>query len=124
MMVMVPGEGREDALEGKRVLVWTCETCARICGVGGREKAERTAEDLRSRGFDVVGVASTSASCLMPKAIRLSEGSPERDVVLALCCSIGAECARKATGKEVVNPVETLGAGYLDEGGVPRLSDI
>ena len=102
--------------------MWTCNTCARLCGVGGKERAERAAAELRERGYDVVGTASTSAACLMSNARRLSEESPERDAVLALCCSIGAECAGRATGKEVSNPVRTLGCGYLDEDGEPRLT--
>ena len=104
------------------MLVWTCNTCARFCGVGGKDRAEQVSYELRERGYDVVGTASTSAACFMSKARKLSEESPERDVVLALCCDIGADCARKATGARVVNPVRTLGVGYLDDDGVPRLS--
>ena len=65
-----------------------------------------------------------SAACFMSKVNgRLAE-APEHDVVLTLCCSLGSECVRMASGKEVVNPVRTLGVGYLDEDGVPRLMGV
>ncbi|MBO4569360.1 MAG: hypothetical protein J5674_05350 [Candidatus Methanomethylophilaceae archaeon] len=124
MMVMAPGEGYGDiqeGLRGKRVFVWTCNTCARLCGVGGREKAEEAVRLLESGGVEVAGSAAVPAACFMSNARDRLGGSEGFDVVLALCCDIGAGCAREASGKPVVNPVETLGVGFLGEDGVPRL---
>ncbi len=124
MMVMVPGEGYgsiPDGLRGKRVLIWTCTTCARLCGVGGKEKAEETAALLTSENIDVTGTEAVSAACFMSKALQRLEGRDDYDVVLALCCDLGAGCAAKASGRPGVNPVDTLGVGYLDEDGIPRL---
>ena len=101
------------------MLVWTCNTCARFCGVGGKEAAEAVAKGLSEKGFDVAGPVSVSASCLMSKVGQAFD--PDCDAVLALCCDVGAGCVKAVSGKHVVNPVRTLGVGYLDGDGVPRL---
>ncbi len=112
-------------LEGQRTLVWTCDTCARFCNdVGGRESAERLAERLTSDGVDVAGVTSSSACCMMSKAIHMADRDRGYDVVLALCCDMGARNAAEATGKPVVNPIVTFGSGYLGRDSEPRLASV
>ena len=95
MMVMRRSCGYPELLEslkGKRVLVWTCNTCARLCN-----------------GIKIV-----------PHAESLEEGA---DVILALTCDVGSELASEVFGLEAVNPVDTVGPGYLDRNGVPVLRD-
>ena len=115
----------EDSLKGRKVFIWTCNTCARLCnGMGGEDSAGRLAEELRGKGIDVVGIGSTSASCL--KAKVAAKGCPEIsscDVILSLTCDIGSACARSVFSKDVINPFRTLGTGYLDEDGTPHLKD-
>ena len=115
-----------ERLRGHRVLVWTCNTCARLCnGIGGDEAAGRLAERLREDGIEVTGVISTSASCIASKVDRkYDEGIiGGADVVLSLTCDVGSSCAGTVFGKPVVNPIETLGTGYMDLNGVPLLAD-
>lgn len=124
MMAMVRDRGYDDLLpmlRGRRVLLWTCDTCARLCGVGGREAAEALASRLSSDGVEVTGVASSGACCLMGRSRAMAEGRRGHDLVLALCCDVGARNAGAATGSEVLNPVVTLGPGLLDEDGSPRV---
>lgn len=113
-----------EVLVGKRVFVWTCDTCARFCNsVGGRKSAEALAGRLSRDGVEVVGLETTSASCVMSKLDRVA-GSVDAagpDVVLSLTCDAGAACAAAAFGREVLNPVDTLGYGYLSADGVPVL---
>ena len=115
-----------EILRGKKVAVWTCNTCARLCnGIGGEESAGRLAERLREDGIEVTGVLSTSASCIAPKVDRkydeaIIEGA---DVILSLTCDVGSHCAGTVFGKPMFNPIETLGPGYLDLNGVPLLAD-
>ena len=107
-----------DSLKGKKVAVWTCNTCARLCfDIGGAESAERLASALRADGVDVTGVLHTTASCLQKKVREKYDDGiiGGADVVLSLTCNIGALCARNAFGKEVINPVATLGAGYVGD---------
>jgi len=126
--MMVMARDREypqllEELRGRRVLVWTCTTCARLCSVGGNDTAVRLAGRLEEDGVDVVGTASTSASCLMPKVADRIPDPDGYDVVLALTCDIGSACASRFTHKETVNPIDTFGKGYMGMDGSPRLSD-
>lgn len=46
MTVMARDRDYPDLLEdvrGRKVLVWTCNTCARMCNIGGKEAGERLA---------------------------------------------------------------------------------
>ena len=111
-------------LSGKKVAIWTCNTCARLCnGIGGTESSERLAERLRDDGIEVTGVHSTSASCLDRKVLDKKDEviSGDPDVILSMTCSIGASRASEAFGIRVVNPMVTFGYGYLTEEGVPVL---
>jgi hypothetical protein len=111
-------------LTGKKVAIWTCNTCARMCyGLGGDDSAARLAEKLRADGVDVKGIVSTSAACLETKTIAKREAIQKLDpvVILALTCCVGAECAGRIFGGDVVNPVETFGFGYLTVDGDPVL---
>ncbi|MDO5862394.1 MAG: hypothetical protein Q4Q58_06355 [Thermoplasmata archaeon] len=128
MIIMARDRDYPDLLEGVRggrVLVWTCNTCARLCrGLGGREAAEGLASRLSADGAEVSGVVSSSACCLMSKALSMAESAPEHDLILALCCDMGARNASAATGSPVLNPVVTFGPGYLDEDGNPRVASV
>lgn len=112
------------AVRGRRVLVWTCNTCVRLCGgIGGRDAAERLAAQLRADGVEVVGVGAVSASCLAGKVREGLAPLPAGacDVVLALTCDVGALTAGRLADRPVLNPLVTFGAGYLREDGIPVL---
>ncbi|MDO5853312.1 MAG: hypothetical protein Q4Q62_04525 [Thermoplasmata archaeon] len=114
-----------EGLSGRAVAVWTCNTCARLCrGMGGREAAEALAARLSEDGADVRCTVSSSACCLMSKALSMAESVPGDATVLALCCDMGARNAAAATGLPVVNPVVTFGPGYLDADGNPRVASV
>ena len=107
-----------DSLKGKKVAIWTCNTCARLCfDIGGSESAERLASALRNDGVEVLGVLHTAASCLEKKVREKYDEViiGQADVVLSMTCNIGALCAERAFGKDVMNPVATLGVGFVGE---------
>ena len=111
-------------LKGKRVAIWTCNTCARLCNnIGGTESCERLAEKLSKDAVKVTKVVSTSAACLEDKVIgkkdEVLSGDPE--IILSMTCSAGADNASRIFGKDVVNPVTTFGYGILREDGTPVL---
>lgn len=115
-----------DSLKGRSVVIWACSTCASLCnGIGSKDSVELLARRLTSDGIDVKGIVITRAICLMSRA-RSSSNLPEiddADVILALSCDMGAANMIRATGKDVINPLITIGHGYLDDDGIPRLPD-
>ncbi len=109
-----------DSLRGKKVVIWTCNTCVKICfDIGGTGSAERLAAALRKDGIDVLGVFHTSASCIEEKVRGKydEEVFGSADVVLSLTCSIGALCAKRVFDEDVLNPVATVGVGFVSEDG-------
>ena len=128
MIVMARDREYDDLLtdvRGRRVLLWTCNTCVRFCGgLGGKDAASALAERLVGDGVDVRGVESSSACCFMRNARRMAGSSGVCDLVLALCCDMGARNASESTGKEVLNPSVTRGPGNLDDAGEPRVASV
>jgi glutamate dehydrogenase/leucine dehydrogenase len=106
-----------DSLVGKKVVIWTCNTCARLCyDIGGEAAAVRLADALRKDGIDVLSVLHTGASCVEKKVREKNdENVAKADIVISMTCNIGALCARRAFEKEILNPIATLGAGFIDE---------
>ena len=112
----------QEILKDRKVLIWTCNTCARMCyGLGGKDSAERLANRLSEDGVDVRGVLSVSAACIESKVLLRREEVENKnaDIILALMCSIGTRCAERIFGMPVVNPVKTYGLGYLSAAGDP-----
>ncbi|MDR2866725.1 MAG: hypothetical protein LBV13_04930 [Methanomassiliicoccaceae archaeon] len=112
-----------DAVRGRKVAVWACNTCAKLCnGIGGQDAAGRLAGRLEDDGVEVTSVSSTSAACLMQKVMpKADEVSGNADVIISLTCDIGVVCAARAFEKDVLAPFITLGFGYLDGDGVPMM---
>jgi len=104
------------SLSGKSVAIWTCDTCARLCnGIGGMESAERLSERLGRDGINVTGILHTSASCVLKKVQEKNDPDimKDTDLILSLTCETGAHCARQAFEKDVLNPIRTIGVGYI-----------
>ena len=108
-----------ESLTGKKVAVWTCNTCARFCGVGGAEAASRLANALSGDGVDAYYAGSTSASCFEGKVAEKLDLSKDPDVIISLTCDMGALCVMRVALREVVNPIMTLGPGFMTVDGVP-----
>ena len=107
------------AVKGRNVMIWTCNTCARMCnGIGGQQAAERLAERLRSDGVNVSISSSVSAACLMSKVNAKAANIPKDvDVIISLTCDVGVRCAGRAFGRDVIAPLITLGSGYIEADG-------
>ena len=115
-----------DRLSGKKVAIWTCNTCARLCNsIGGTESSERLASKLREDGVEVTKVVSTSAACLGKKVAEKKDevlsGNP--DIILCMTCDAGAQNAGEFFGKEIINPIVTHGYGLLSDENIPILMD-
>jgi hypothetical protein len=108
-----------EAVKGRNVTIWTCNTCARMCnGVGGQQAAEKLAERLRSDGVNVTASLSVSAACLMSKVNAKAANVPkDSDVIISLTCDVGVTCAERAFRRDVIAPLITMGSGYIDADG-------
>ena len=124
MMVVARGMDYDDVLDslkGRKVALWTCNTCARLCGVGGSDALCRLADRLEADGIDIVSIGHTSASCIMSKVSGRLSG--DFDVVLSLTCDIGSRCVCDSYEVDVIEPLRTLGPGFLDADGRSMVAD-
>ncbi|MCL2786301.1 MAG: hypothetical protein FWD81_03665 [Methanomassiliicoccaceae archaeon] len=126
MMMILRSLGYDDVLrasEGRRVSVWTCNTCAKLCGVGGQTAADKLAEKLKKDGVNVTSCVSVSAACITAKVIRAAAEIPVgTDMVIALTCDIGVTTASDVFKKDVLAPLATVGFGFADENGSPMVT--
>ncbi len=125
--VIISGRNRDykelsESLRNKKVLLLTCNTCVRLCGeVGGRKSADRLSDKLSKDNVDVIDVIDVSAACIASTVLKklTPEKMDESDMILSLTCPLGAACVASVSGMDILNPVEMIGIGYLDEDGVP-----
>jgi len=121
MMIVARNMDYDDvlnAVKGRAVSVWTCNTCAKMCnGIGGKQSADRLADKLREDGVNVVASASVSAACLMQKVCSKKEEMTGADIIISLTCDTGAICASNAFKKDILVPLATLGHGFVDDDG-------
>jgi len=110
-----------NAVKGRKVAVWTCDTCARLCNsIGGKEAADRLADKLKTDGVNVMSSTSISAACLISKVCtKMIEIPEEVDMIIALTCDIGVKCTERTFKKEVLSPLVTLGRGFVEADGTP-----
>ena len=110
--------GLLDMLKGKKVAIWTCNTCARLCNnIGGTESSARLAEKLRDDGVEVTKVVSTSAACLEKKVIdkknEILSGDP--DIILSMTCCAGIPTRRRCSGR-----IRSTRSSHTDSASWPR----
>jgi len=111
-------------LKGGTASLWSCGTCARICGLAGEENVLRLAERLREDGVELLSVQNVSASCLQDRIVAKADldALNASDTVVALCCDVGAETLADAIDADVLNPISTLGQGRREADGTIRVS--
>ena len=96
----------------KKIGIVSCNSCARACETGGKEKMEELGERLRKDGFEVVDME------LVPMACNIdSVKKPEyrADFLVALACDSGV-CTLQTLfpNKMVVPALDTIGLGARD----------
>jgi hypothetical protein len=124
MMVIATDRGYPDLLEslrGRSVFIWTCNVCAKTCGAGGQDAAVRLADRLAEDGVMITGTGSVSASCLTFRVVGKMDVPDCTDVIVSLTCDAGAFVAAEISGKEVMNPIITIGHGIIGQDGRPML---
>ena len=101
-----------------KIVVWSCDTCIKYCGLGGVEKAKTLAELLKEDGYNVLGVEIISESCHLD-LIRSHKKTKkdmldEATAIIVLACEDGVHSVKNIfKEKKIINVVKTLGVGNL-----------
>jgi len=99
----------------KTVGVISCNSCARACETGGREKMEELAARLRQDGFTVLDTELIPMACNVD---ALKKPDYKADYIVVLACDSGVFSLQSLfPTKIVVAALETIGLGARDTQG-------
>lgn len=119
-MRKMPYEQLRDSLDpGARMIVLSCNNCARVYGLGGRAGLQALADKLCADGLDVVHRELIGFACAVDLVGKRARDPATRDafaaadVILPLACEHGQMAVRMAfPDKQVPELSRTLGVGW------------
>lgn len=89
-----------------------CNSCARVCEAGGREKMEELAERLKKDGFEVVGMDLVPMACNVD---LVKKPEYDGDSLVILACDAGVfTYLTLFPSKEIIPALNTIGWGARD----------
>jgi hypothetical protein len=96
----------------KKIGIVSCNSCARLCETGGKEKMDELAERLTNDGFDVVDTELVPMACNIDAVKRPNYAA---DMLVALACDSGV-CTLQSLfpSKTVIPGLDTIGLGARD----------
>jgi hypothetical protein len=96
----------------KKIGIVSCNSCARACETGGRQKMEELAERLKNDGFNVVDTELIPMACNIDAVKRPDY---QADMIVSLACDAGAFTLQSLfPSKVVVAGNDTVGIGARD----------
>jgi hypothetical protein len=99
----------------KKIGIVACNSCARICETGGKEKMEEMAERLKKDGFEVVDVELVPMACAIDAVKRPNY---QADMLISMACDAGLCTLQLLFPSKVVIPAnDTIGIGARDAQG-------
>lgn len=110
-----------------KIVLWSCNTCIKFCGIGGFEKLETLEKLLKSDGYDVIGKDLVSIACMYSLAEQHKNDPKKQDLfneataIVTLTCEDGyLNVSNIFKDKKVIGISKTLGIGNftMDRGPV------
>ncbi len=99
----------------KKIGIVACNSCAKACETGGREKMEELAERLRKDGFNIVDTHLVPLACNIDLATKPEYKSDE---IIILACDSGVFTYQMLfPEKKIIPALNTIGVGARDGDG-------
>jgi hypothetical protein len=96
----------------KTVGIVSCNSCARVCETGGKEKMDELAARLKADGFQVVDTELVPLACNLDAVKRPDY---KADYLVVLACDSGAFTLQSLFPDKIVVPaLDTVGLGARD----------
>jgi hypothetical protein len=96
----------------KKIGIVACNSCARVCETGGKEKMEEMAERLKQDGFEVVDMQLVPMACAIDAVARPNY---QADMLVSMACDSGLCTLQMLFPSKVVVPAnDTIGIGARD----------
>jgi len=110
--------------KGDRIVIWSCDSCIKACGLGGSEKMSHLKKILEEDGYNVSATELISVACHPPliKERKYNEDKryamEEATAIIVLACEDGYKCVKSVFhDKKVIGTAETVGAGGMTKAG-------
>jgi muramoyltetrapeptide carboxypeptidase LdcA involved in peptidoglycan recycling len=98
-----------------KIGIISCNACARMCGVGGKEVMEKLASKLQKEGFNIVDKDLIGAPCDFD---QLNKNQLHGNVQIVLACDAGVyNLKRIFPGHKIISALNTIGLGSFDHKG-------
>jgi hypothetical protein len=96
----------------KKIGIVSCNSCARVCETGGKEKMDELAQRLKNDGYDVVDTELVPMACNIDAVKRPNYTA---DMLVSLACDSGVFTLQSLfPSKTVIPGLDTIGLGARD----------
>jgi len=105
--------------KGNKIGIISCNSCAKLCGTGGKEQMMLLAKQLKKDGFDVIDKKVIGSVCNFD---QLKRSKVKGDTIIVLACSAGLYNVKQIyKNKKIIPALDTIGLGVWNEKGDIKL---
>ncbi len=119
MRRMAYAELRDSLEKSSKIIILSCNNCARVYGLGGRTGMQSLADKLQSDGFDIIHRELIGFACAVDLVAKRGKDPATKvwfeqaEVILPLACEHGQQSIRMAFPNKLVPELsKTLGIGW------------
>ncbi|OEU64270.1 MAG: hypothetical protein BA867_03085 [Desulfobacterales bacterium S5133MH16] len=101
-----------------KIVIWSCDSCIKQCGLGGSEKMSHLKSVLDEDGYNITATELISVSCHTPLIEERKYNEEKKhfmeqaDAIIVLACEDGYHCVKSAfKDKNVIGTAKTVGGG-------------
>ena len=110
-----------------KIVLWSCDTCVKHCGIAGMEKMTTLADMLKEDGYTVIKKELISESCQINLAKKHKKAQKDifnnATAIITLTCELGYQCVRNVfPKKKVIATAKTFGSGNFSNRKGPILT--
>jgi ferredoxin len=110
-----------------KIVLWSCDTCVKHCGIAGMDKMTTLADILKEDGYTVIKKELISESCQINLAKKHKKAQEDlfnnATAIITLTCELGYQCVRNVFPKtKVIATAKTFGSGNFSNRKGPILT--
>ncbi|MBN1784172.1 MAG: (2Fe-2S)-binding protein [Candidatus Bathyarchaeota archaeon] len=110
-----------------KIVLWSCDTCVKHCGIAGMDKMTALEDMLKEDGYTVIKKELISESCQVNLAKKHKAAQEdlfnEATAIITLTCELGYQCVRNVFPKiKVIGTAKTFGSGNFSNKKGPILT--
>lgn len=110
-----------------KIVLWSCDTCVKHCGIAGMDKMTALEDMLKEDGYTVIKKELISESCQINLAKKHKAAQEdlfnEATAIITFTCELGYQCVRNVFPRiKVVGTAKTFGSGNFSNKKGPILT--